>query len=266
MQDEPFFSDGDIAKSALLPSGYLSPSQINMYLRCQMQYYWRYVEGIIKPPKASMAEGSALHKSLEHALTEKMMGNRVFLSLMKDAWRDSWVKQEQEVEDWDEAGKQVYCEQAEGRGMKFVELYHDQFLPTVQPKAVEQDFQIYLGQSKVPVRGFIDLIDGAGSGTVVDHKVVTMAKSEAEVQGDLQLTLYAKATGITQVRFDCFVKTKSPKILKLQSNRGDRDFAWAELIIDRVVQGIQSGNFIPCLPGNWACTEKNCGYFRICRK
>jgi len=266
-EPESFFADGDIATSSLLPSGYLSASQINTYLRCQMQYYWRYVQDIVRPPKAVMAEGSALHKSLEHALRSKMSGTGVYLSLMKDAWRQTWAEKEKEVEDWTDEGKSSFCQQAETRGMKFVEMYHEHFLPTIEPKGVEQDFQLLLGKSKIPIRGFIDLIDGVGATkSVVDHKVVDRAKSEAEVDGDLQLTLYAQAMGISNVRFDCFVKTKSPKIVKLASTRSVRDFVWIELLVDRVVQGIQSGNFIPCAPGSWSCTEKQCGYFGICRK
>jgi RecB family exonuclease len=266
IEPEPFFQDGDIPKSALLPSGYLSASQIKTYLRCQMQYFWRYVQGIIKPPKASMAEGSVLHRSVERALREKMTGQHVYLDLLKDTWRQTWTEKEKEVEDWEESDKTAYCQEAEKRGMKFLEMYHEHFLPSIQPKSVEQDFQVLVGPSKIPIIGFIDLVDGAGSGTVVDHKVVNMAKPEAEVKGDLQLTVYAKATGLTNVRFDCFVKTKSPKIVKLSATRDHRDQVWLDLLVERVVQGIHSGNFIPCAPGGWSCTEKQCGYFDICRK
>lgn len=263
---ETIFQDGDISQSALLPTGHLSASQIKMYLRCQMQFYWRYIMDIVRPPKAVMVEGSALHKALEHALGEKMLGNQVLPSFMKDAWRQRWTQQEVEIEDWEGESKSTAYQQIEDRGMKFIEMYHDHFLPQIQPQAVEKDFQLIVGQSRTPIIGFIDLVDGAGLGTVVDHKVVSISKSETEVQGDLQLTLYSMATGMNNVRFDCFVKTKSPKILKLASTRTLDDYRWTSLLVDRVVQGIHSGNFIPCAPGSYTCSKKQCGYFDLCRR
>ena len=56
----------------MLPKPYLSPSQINMYLRCPAAYKYRYVDGLILPPKAALTRGKSVHKGQEHNYNQKI--------------------------------------------------------------------------------------------------------------------------------------------------------------------------------------------------
>ena len=43
----------------------ISPSQLKLFGKCGIQYYYRYIENIIIPPSASLVVGKAAHKGIE---------------------------------------------------------------------------------------------------------------------------------------------------------------------------------------------------------
>ncbi len=49
----------------MLPTNHISATQLNMYLRCPAQYKFRYVDGIILPPKSALTKGKAVHRGQE---------------------------------------------------------------------------------------------------------------------------------------------------------------------------------------------------------
>lgn len=267
---EQLIQSGKLQRCKLeLPTGYLSASQVGMFLRCQMQFYWRYVVGVIKPPGIAQLEGQTIHKTLQSVLNEKKdTGRSTPLDAMKDVWRGRWVEKEGTVEDWGEAGKEKVYNEIERRSLTFLNLYHVNKLPKIQPKGVEKKIWTEVGYHRIPVVGYIDLIDTINpvKDEIVDHKVVAISKSQAEVEGDLQLSLYAKATGIPSVRFDCFVKTRVPQLKTVESVRFEKDIKWMEHVFDRVAESINLGNFMPCSPTSWTCSPKACGYYSMCRK
>lgn len=55
-----------------LPKPYVSPSQLNMYLRCPAQYKYRYIDNIILPPRSAITKGRAVHKGQEHNYRQKV--------------------------------------------------------------------------------------------------------------------------------------------------------------------------------------------------
>ena len=247
-----------------LPRGYLSVSQVLSYVRCPMQYYWRYIKGIVFPPQARMVEGKAMHKSLE-------VGHRVYknthtpapLDVLLDAYHDAWKEMKKDVESWDGEKEDAIVV----RDRTFLTDYRTNFVPKMRPQEIERRFWLSMGKNNIPVVGFVDLIDleEDDEPAIVDHKIVAKSKSQAEVDNDLQLTVYSYANGASKVRFDSFVKLKKPKIAIARSTRVPADGRWAARVFDTVGQAISSGNFPTCDPSNWACTEKWCGYYSMCR-
>ena len=51
---------------------YLSVSQVNMYLRCPLQYMFRYIEGLKLPPKSAMTLGKSIHFGIEGNYRQKI--------------------------------------------------------------------------------------------------------------------------------------------------------------------------------------------------
>jgi len=250
-----------------LPKSYLSVSQVRLFQSCPRAYEWRYVKDVISPPQARMAEGQAVHRSLEHAHRQYMKSRKMVpLDTMLDTYNDAWNTLKTDVEVWDEDDSE---ERILKRARAFLLQYHTKYLPLVTPIVVEQRFWISLGKCHIPLNGYIDLIadDSADPDTreVIDYKVVSKSKSQADANNDMQLTVYSHAAGLPKVRFDQFVKTAAPAIKVLRSNRDRRDFLWVQDVFESVAGAISAGNFPPCDPGSWLCTEKWCGFWKRCR-
>ncbi len=274
-EDEEFqklIDQSELEESALQsPRGYISISQLNTYIRCGLQYQFRYIDDMVSPPGVALIEGSTIHKALEVGLREKMDTGKVGpLSVMKDAWSDAWKENKKGVVDWEEEGEQKTARVIEQRGLYLLNEYHRVKMPAINPIGVEQRFWTSIGEHNIPVLGYIDLVDQdkidlIEGRVVVDHKVVKSSKSQGDADSDPQLTLYAKVSNTNRVRFDCFCKTKTPKIKSVESTRTHKDYLWLSKIFDRVAEAINAGMFLPADPTSWACSQRFCGYYHICR-
>jgi putative RecB family exonuclease len=98
---------------------------------------------------------------------------------------------------------------------------------------IEQPFAFGLEGLPVPIIGVFDLVieDEAGVVTIVDHKTCAKAYSDREIDDSFQLTVYhmaAKADGHANrdvlLRFDCLVKTKTPKFIQYYTTKGGSRF------------------------------------------
>lgn len=265
-EDEEFqklIDEAELEESALQsPRGYISISQIGTFLRCGLQYQFRYVDGLVSPPGAALVEGSSIHAALEVGLREKMDTGKVGpVSVMKDAWYDAWKEKKKEISDWGDDGEQKTIHTVEQRGPFLLTEYHRTNMPVINPIGVEKRFWSTIGKYNTPVLGYIDLIDQdkmdlVEGRTVVDHKVVKSAKSQADADSDPQLTLYAHVSQTNRARFDCFCKTKTPKIKSIETTRNKKDYLWLSKIFDRVAEAINAGMFLPAEPTSWACTHR----------
>lgn len=248
-----------------LPKGYLSNSQISTYLRCGLQYEFRYIKELSSKPSVALAEGKSMHKALEEGLTyQKVTGKVPPLDLLTDSWFDAWKENKKEVPEWDEEPEHI-----EVRDRTLLWLYHSERMPRIKPIEVEQRFWMLGGRMEVPILGYIDLVadllEEGNKRCVIDHKVVKKSKSQSDVDNDLQLTLYAKATGIPNVAFESFTKGTKPVVKVVEGYRDKADIEWSGRVIDLVADGISKGNFIPTDPSNWACSAKWCSFWEVCR-
>jgi len=50
----------------------LSVSKIRMYLRCPLQYYYRYCEGLKVPPDSGLTLGKSVHAGIEANYSQKI--------------------------------------------------------------------------------------------------------------------------------------------------------------------------------------------------
>lgn len=259
-------ASGELPQCRLeLPSDYLSVSQVLTYTKCPMQYYWRYVKGIITPPMARMTEGRAVHKALEIGHAEQKQTEKTPpLDIFLDAYRDAWVGMKDDIEDWNDEDENTIMH----RDRTLLTEYQRVFVPKMKPLRVESRFWAPLGRSAIPVVGFVDLVNHdqeTDEPVIVDHKIVAKRKSQGEADNDLQLTVYSHVHATPAVQFSCFTKTKKPQVAIVKSTRTHLDGRWAEKIFQSVAEAISAGAFPACDPSGWACTEKWCGYYAICR-
>lgn len=254
----------------VLPKTHLSVSQVHLYQSCPRAYSWRYVKDLILPPRARMVEGQAVHKSLEVAHRQRMSSGQLApLDVLLDAHTDSWAQLKTDIEEWDDDNEDKIVKRAHS----FLTQYHMKHMYKLRPASVEKRFWMTVGQQQIPLLGYIDLIaeeevegvPNPANREIVDYKVVGRAKSQGDADMDLQLTVYSRATGLSHVRFDQFVKTVSPKIHVVRSRRDLKSHMWAQEIFEEVAKAISAGIFPPCDPGHWMCTENWCGFWKKCR-
>jgi len=276
-----------------LPKGYLSHTQVDMYLRCARQYFFRYVRDHKRPPSAAMALGSGAHKALEgthHHIVKH--GAPAPTEAVLDEFSVSFEEKSEDVPEkaWTEGGSDKG--QIKDAGIKLVRLYNEQQAPKVKPQVkdgvpgIEKRFEVKIGG--VPMVGVIDLIDVnstivlseievkmmAEKGksvpefmrtSVSDLKVKAKSMSQGDVDGSLQLTLYSYVEGINSVRYDQLLRQKTPKFKQVSSTRTTSDHLWMQEVVTGVAKAISAGIFPPCDPTSWVCSEKWCGYFHQCR-
>lgn len=246
-----------------LPKPYVSPSQLNMYLRCPAQYKYRYIDNIILPPRSAITKGRAVHKGQEHNYRQKVETFQdLKLSEIQEvaAAEFETFAEETEWEKDEDPGK------AKDEAISLTTLYHTEVSPQVQPVLVEEAVSVPL-DSGYSIYGFIDVLDNQGY--IRDTKTTAKTPSASEADKSLQLTAYSLAyrelMGIPEkgVILDYLVQTKTPKVVSMKSKRTKRDIKRFLAIVGGVVEAINNDIFYPN-PGNFMCNEKNCGYWKLC--
>jgi len=247
-----------------LPKTYLSPSQINTYLRCPAQYYFRYIKGLIIPPSASLTKGKAVHAGNEFNYKQKI-----------ESKTDLPVK---EVLDYTAATFDELAKETDFQGtdkgkeldstIKLTKLYHEEVAPTVQPVAVEEKVEINFDNTDYSLLGYIDLIDEKK--VIHDTKTTGRTPNEDVIQNSLQLRGYALAYRTLNneeengIQLDYLVSTKTPKVVQFKTKVEQRELDRFLKIMGIVAHNIKCNNFYPNVT-NQLCNEKACGYWNVCK-
>ncbi len=251
---------------------HLSVSQVKLYLLCPLKYFYRYIQRLPAPPSSALTLGRAVHAALETNFRQKITTQQDLpLNHVTDAFSAAWDAEAKEtLFDEDEKTGDVKDE-----GIRILGVYHSTVAPTIQPKAVEQSFELTFANVPYTFKGKIDLVDIHD--TIIDHKTTKRAPTPAQVAQDLQLTAYSMAHQTTQgrpeasLRFDVMVRlpaslrsaqagTKTPKILPFETHRQPRDHARFLKLLGYVAKGIHAGLFYP--NPNFTCS--GCPYRKHC--
>jgi putative RecB family exonuclease len=244
---------------------HISPTQINMFLRCPAQYQFRYIDGLILPPKAAFLRGRAVHKGQEVNYRQKIETKQDLpVADVLDAVSTEFDVQAPETE-WapDENPGKVKDETISLAG-----LYHQEIAPTVQPAFVEEEVFVEIGPD-LNLKGFIDVVQEGG--IIRDTKTTARTPSADAVEKNLQLSAYSLAyrslLGVPEagLRLDYLVNTKTPKVVTLEGKRTDADIKRFAAIAERISKAIQTGVFYPN-QDNFLCSKDNCGYWDLCHK
>lgn len=256
----PDFEDKD------LPRRVFSHSQYNTFKRCGRQYEFRYVDGVIMPPGIAMVRGTCVHHGAEYTLTKKMEGVDVSLAEGLTAVSDRFDELISDVEDPLEGTEKDEV-------VRMYEVFHQNGVPNINPLEIEKGFAVKAGG--IPIIGFIDIKDGVKllgedgpvTPVIADIKTTTTSWSQSKVDTDTQLTLYSHIEGISNVRIDQILHRKSGAVdfKQLSSTRSSRD---ADVLLEdmgEVTDLIKKGVFPMADIGSWQCSEKWCGFWRMCR-
>jgi len=259
--------------SELRQKPHLSASSIGTYVDCSLQYWFAYVKRLPMEFVSDALEfGSAIHLTLADFYRAKMTGDRLLLKDVHESYRQHWtnrVKDRSDIKYADQKDFQSYL--IEGVDLLtawFNKLADDHF----NVIAVEEAFVFEIDGMPLPIVGAIDLVEEDDSGTIIitDHKTTGRAYSIDEIDQNPQITIYqmaAKANGFADreilLKFDCLVKTKTPKFEQYYTTRSEADELRLIRKIQRVWEGISKGVFIPN-DTSWKC--KTCPYKQACDK
>jgi putative RecB family exonuclease len=242
---------------------HLSVSQLKMYLRCPLQYKFRYIDGLIIPPRSELTLGKSIHGTLEENYRQKIKTEiDLPLEYITDLFSDRWEKAVVDTifEEDEKPGR------VKDDGIALLKTYHTVVAPKVQPIEVERGFNLPIDDQNYTLKGYIDLIDR--DNLIVDHKTTKRSMRQDMIDSDLQLTTYSLAyrelVGKKEkgLRFDVMVRTKEPKIQQIETYRRQEDIDRLMKLFRRVNKAIESGIFYP--NENFMCPS--CGYRELCKK
>lgn len=246
-----------------LPCDYLSPTQVNMYLRCPKQYEFRYVQGLKIPPAAKMIEGSCMHKALDHN-NSNFIDNEENLPSgeLYEVFADTFSDAQDTIGDWGEDNESTIMSRGQEGLKRYCGGVAKQYRPHRSEKKVTPKIE------KIPFLAFIDTIGtfaGSKQRVVVDYKVSGKAKSQAEVDNNLQLWVYMEAEKLRDSALCVFTPKKiDVKVSSMQYSQHTQNRL--HLIVKDTAAAISAGNFPRCGPDNYLCNPKWCGYYDRCFK
>jgi len=259
---------------------HISFSQMSMYLRCSMQYYFRYILGIKDPPKLPLAIGKGGHAALEFNGRYKMK-NGVDLAVpdMLDMASTFIDLESEELENTSPNEKG----EAKDRAIAALRVYQTRDAAAITPAGVEIEFNLDMNdpaeENVEPIRivnGKIDII--TTDVTVLDYKFVGRARSQGEVDLSPQLTLYGKVfrvltgkypkntgyqmflPGSTRTPPDARALFRDPSLMRPRQQ--EARFQRLRYQFQQVERGIRTGVFIPT---DDAQTCSWCGYRDRCQ-
>jgi len=254
---------------------HISFTQLNMVLRCGIQYERRYVNGEIIAPSAALVRGKCDHKAIEINFRQKIDTNvDLPVEAVKDFFSDEWEREKYTI-GWtaDElAGEPVPKAEARVKdiGVALVETYHTELAPSAIPVAVEEKFIVEFEGGYPNLMGIIDRIDEGDQ--IIDCKFVGKSPSAGDAAEDVQLTAYDLGYRQTRkrkpnvLRKEYTVSTKTPKtVVQEVEAREDATISRFLTRLERAMDIIGKGIFAPAPNGVWWCSERFCGYWQSCK-
>lgn len=181
---------------------HISVSQVTMYLRCSMQWKYRYVDGLKEPPSLKLATGKAGHAALEYNTKHKIKtGADLDLATFLDVGSDLFDAHTAELEradlaEGDDPGRD------KDATLETLKVFRLKAAPAIKPAASEWEFNLDIPSStEKPLRiinGKVDLIQLDASTPqptlrVDDYKFTAKARSQAEADTSIQLSTYDMA-------------------------------------------------------------------------
>lgn len=250
---------------------HLSYSQLSTWLRCGLQFRFRYVDAL--DPEfmpASLAFGRAVHGAVEAFYRSRTGGTPLtdVESLMQAytaSWDDTDVRYNQ--------GQDAQSHHDLAKGML------QAFLDSVRPRevvGVEQQMRVALPGDLPDLVGYVDCIERLPSGEICLTEIKTSARrySESQAFDSLQLAAYAflaHACGLGEtvlVKYIVLTKTKTPGYQELVAVLDDADRSRFLRILEDFYQAVASGSFVA--NPSWMCGgcqyQSACGQYLGTRK
>ena len=250
-------------KGSPFEGDHISITQVKTYLRCPLEYKFKYIDGLYMPQSGAVTLGKSMHRAIEQNYRQKIetkhdLPLRNMIEIFNEAY--DYLLPETEFDSGENA------EMLRREGMRLLSIYHAVISPNIQPEMVEQQFSIRLRGLDVPLVGIVDLVDE--NGIIIDHKTAKRSYNSQTVERDLQLSVYAMAyRALTKrrengVRLDVMVRGRKPKIQRLAGKRSDNQLRRHANVIRKVREAIEKEIFYP----NESYYCNICKYTKFCER
>lgn len=252
---------------------HLSISQIEMYLRCGVQWEFRYVKEIVAPPGIAAIVGKSGHAAAARNFQHKMEAGgdlpaRELMDYAAAAFDERIHTDDFTLSDDEKSrGAANVIGDAKDALVDSVRVFRQRAAPEYQPEAVEEGFRIELPGNRDLI-GYVDLIHEGG---VTDFKFRSRQGKPGDARKSIQLVAYGAAyraqrgTWPKAVTIDTIANTATSVTRQADSTTvGERDCEQLASTINAVEKGIDAGVFLPAEVGSFWCSTKFCGYARMC--
>lgn len=248
-----------------------------MWLRCGVQFEFRYIQGLKIPPGISARRGSAVHKAAEVNHLQKLssktdLSREELQAVAADEFNRLVYGDESEgvyiskEEAPDKATEKKICGQMLDQAIDATGVYRREIAPGIQPDKVEEELT---GEVKgLAISGRVDLIDV--SGNIIDlkvHKSKNQTWADRAIQPTFYSAMYAQRFERKPAAFvyEGIVPNKTMIRQRLETTRDKADFDRLEVYLQRFLESVTKETFTPADPDSWICDPRYCGYFNICK-
>jgi putative RecB family exonuclease len=236
---------------------YISPSRLNLWLRCPLAFKLQYIDGIRMPTTPSLFLGKAVHDGLEILYRHRQLGAELeaedVAKRISDGWDGLVAKESMR---FDSTAEEDALKQ---QALALVAVYMDHVADTLEiPLAVETSMEAPLidpdtGEDLgIPLTGIVDLVvDERAGPLIVDFKTAAKSSPPFEITHEIQLSSYAylfrQATGDEEggLEIRSLVKTKTPKIeFHTYQARREQHFRRLFAVIRAYLDDLDRGSFV----------------------
>jgi len=244
----------------------VSASRLSTWQRCRLQFMFRYVTGIKKPPTPALHVGTTVHSVLQQWNLARWRRTALDINAIKAIFDQAWISQEEGIE-WDEAE-----DGARQSAWAVLETYF-RYTPIPadeKPEGVEVSVEADLTSHGLPTLiGVLDLVRAGGR--IVDFKTSArspdpeMAVHTHETQTTAYAVLYRETTGKEEsgIELHHLIKTKVPKLVVTElETAGEDQITRLFRVMEDYVSGLEREAFVPA-PG-LQCSF--CEFFTECRR
>ncbi len=253
---------------------HLSPSSLSMLSKCGEQFRFRYVDGRVRPPSASLIRGKAMHLgqacTLEQKITDGvLMGDEEVADITATGFDAEWAGSSVELSKKErEVGLAKTKDTAKDAAVALATLYNRQVAPGVDPESVERKLSVAIDGFPFDLLGYADVVER--DKTIRDSKTRGNVPPESLILDSLQAEVYPVAieaidgTRPKLFKLDVMVEQVTQRQhVELIRPVPDDDSALLRRL-ESAAHVIEKGAFMPADPDWWGCSAGWCGYWDLC--
>jgi hypothetical protein len=245
-----------------------------MFLRCQLQFQYRYLDGQIRPPGVALLVGSTVHKAAEvNLIAKRDNGAQLAQGDVADFASMEFDRQwsaggEVDLDDEERAkGPAAVKGEAKDQSVQLAVLHATDLTPHLAPLHVERSVRVAIPGLRHELEGTFDL--QTNDGKLHDLKTSSKKLGADAITDSVQMRLYSVLAEVADgkkpngLALDVLQKNKKPLAYVVESPT----FSSSKPILDliaRVERVVETGVFAPAEPTSWVCRKSYCGWWDTC--